>query len=161
MASWGKGVQENWKSKNDWVAKETPSYSGASSSASPWNSQLQQQRDHSSWASAALEQWTGSAAAAAPSPPSTWWNIQKAPMDAALRSTVDPWTTEDPWQVSSTWAPFDTRGVGFEYRSRTDGYPTVLHLHDAGPTVGYPAVAVSRGACPAQHTVCCCPAARV
>jgi len=86
------------------LAKETPSYSGASSSAAPWNSQPQQQRDHSSWAAAAVEQWTGSAATAAPSSPSTWWNQKKAPMEATLQTGFDPWTKSDPWQVSSTWA---------------------------------------------------------
>ena len=104
MASWDKGVRETWKSKDGRLAKETPSYSGASSSAAPWNSQPQQQRDHSSWAAAAVEQWTGSAATAAPSSPSTWWNQKKAPMEATLQTGFDPWTKSDPWQVSSTWA---------------------------------------------------------
>ena len=104
MASWDKGVREKWKSKDGRLAKETPSYSGASSSAAPWNSQPQQQRDHSSWAAAAVEQWTGSAATAAPSSPSTWWNQKKAPMEATLQTGFDPWTKSDPWQVSSTWA---------------------------------------------------------
>ena len=56
MSGWGRG---SWKTKDDRPAKETPSYSSASSSAVPWNPQPQQQQDHSSSSAAASEQWTG------------------------------------------------------------------------------------------------------